>query len=191
MLCVFRCHSIRGSPLYCAKPDHTHTINTQTHSTNTQETADAPTRVCSDPTAKALTRLSRNIRTKRKLILPMLHDPSTRITISAMAGVLHVNTSTEETEQTPDETVLTTEYILAQGLRSESSRSAQRMNDTNTQECSRTSLFQFWTDRCFCYNTTVSDDPEPPLNRIKDALACRETFRSRATDQHYTAYRIA
>lgn len=55
---------------------------------------DPPIRDLSIPTSKALTRFSRNMRTSRKLILPILQDPSTRMTISATAGVVHTNWST-------------------------------------------------------------------------------------------------
>lgn len=50
-----------------------------------------PILVLSMSTSKALTRFSKNIRTSLKLTRPMLHDPSTRNTISAMASVWHTN----------------------------------------------------------------------------------------------------
>ena len=59
-----------------------------------------PMRVLSMPMSKAFTRFSRNRRTSRKLILPMLHEPSTRITMSATASVWHTNGSTVEGQRT-------------------------------------------------------------------------------------------
>lgn len=48
------------------------------------------------PTSKAFTRFSRKMRTKRKLSRPILQDPSTKITMSAMASVRHTNWSTKK-----------------------------------------------------------------------------------------------
>lgn len=50
-----------------------------------------PTLVFSDPTLKAETRFSKKSRTSLKLNLPILQEPSTSMTISAIAGVLQVN----------------------------------------------------------------------------------------------------
>lgn len=51
------------------------------------------------PTSKALTRFSKNVRTSLKFSRPILQEPSTRITISAMASVWHTNWSAEEREE--------------------------------------------------------------------------------------------
>lgn len=53
----------------------------------------SPILVLSKSTSKALTRLARNILTNLKLARPMLQEPSTSITISAIASVLHTNSA--------------------------------------------------------------------------------------------------
>lgn len=53
----------------------------------------SPILVLSKSTSKALTRLARNILTSLKLARPMLQEPSTSITISAIASVLHTNSA--------------------------------------------------------------------------------------------------
>lgn len=50
-----------------------------------------PILVLSVPTLKAPTKFSMKLLTSLKLTLPILQDPSTRITISALAGDLHEN----------------------------------------------------------------------------------------------------
>lgn len=60
---------------------------------------DPPILVLSMPMSKASTRFSKNIRTSRKLRRPMLQEPSTRITMSAMASVRHTNWSAAGTSE--------------------------------------------------------------------------------------------
>lgn len=52
-----------------------------------------PIRVLLMSTSKAVTKLSRKFLTRRKLSLPMLHEPSTRMTMSAIDEVVHTNWS--------------------------------------------------------------------------------------------------
>lgn len=62
-------------------------------------TTHSPILVLSAPTSKALTKFSKNDRTRRKLMRPILQDPSTRITMSAVAGILQVNSSTAKNKR--------------------------------------------------------------------------------------------
>lgn len=64
----------------------------------------------------AVTRFSKKFRTSLKLNLPILHDPSTRMTMSAMAGVSQKNFISAKVQTTIAHTLLSEPFKVQVGF---------------------------------------------------------------------------